>query len=132
MKKLFTFAAAMMMTIGLYAADNFYALADMTVVGNTYTSATFSGEKAKNNNTYIELPAASVSGTIAFWGQSDKTDRFLYIYGTNGTVQDTGRPITMLAAGDTIDYTSDDIIIVNETPYLRFSTADDFKFTKFE
>ena len=131
MRKLFTLVAAMM-TIGLYAADKFYALEDMTVVGSTYTSATFDGEKAKSNNTYIELPSASVSGTIAFWGQSDKTDRFLYIYGTNGTVKDTERPITMLYAGDTINYTSADVIIVNEKPYLLFSTGDDFKFTKFE
>ena len=132
MKKIFTIAFALMATLSLMAADKFYALNDMTVVGNTYTSATFSGEKAKSNNIYIELPSASVSGTIAFWGQSDKTDRFLYIYGTNGTVKDETRPITMLAAGDTINYTAADVITIEDTPYLLFSTPDDFKFTKFE
>ena len=37
----------------------------------------------------------------------------------------------MLYAGDTIDYTSADVIIKDEKPYLLFSTGDDFKFTKF-
>lgn len=131
MKKIFTFAAAMLMTISASAADKIYALSDMSVSGNTYTSATFEGEKAKGNNVYVELPAATVSGKICFVGQSDKADRFLYIYGTAGTVKDETRPMTMLAAGDTIDYTSADVIIKDEKPYLLFSTGDDFKFTKF-
>lgn len=131
MKKIFTIAAAMLMAISASAADKIYALSDMSVSGNTYTSATFDGEKAKGNNVYVELPAATVSGKICFVGQSDKADRFLYIYGTAGTVKDETRPMTMLAAGDTIDYTSADVIIKDEKPYLLFSTGDDFKFTKF-
>lgn len=132
MKKIFTFVAIILLgTVGMTAADKFYALSEMTVVGNTYTSATFDGEKAKGNNVYVELPAATVSGKICFVGQSDKADRFLYIYGTAGTVKDETRPMTMLAAGDTIDYTSADVIIKDEKPYLLFSTGDDFKFTKF-
>ncbi len=131
MKKIFTFAVAVMASVAMMAADKIYALSEMSVSGNTYTSADFSGEKAKGNNVYVELPAATVSGKICFVGQSDKTDRFLYIYGTAGTVKDETRPMTMLAAGDTIDYTSADVIIKDEKPYLLFSTADDFKFTKF-
>lgn len=131
MKKIFSIATAMLMTFSLQAADKIYALTDMSVSGNTYTSADFSGEKAKGNNVYVELPAATVSGKICFVGQSDKTNRFLYIYGTAGTEKDETRPLTMLAAGDTIDYTSADVIIKDEKPYLLFSTTDDFKFTKF-
>lgn len=131
MKKFFTFAVAMLMAISASAADKIYALSDMSVSGNTYTSATFDGEKAKGNNVYVELPAATVSGKICFVGQSDKADRFLYIYGTAGTVKDESRALTMLYAGDTIDYTSADVIIKDEKPYLLFSTGDDFKFTKF-
>ena len=131
MKKFFTIAAAMMVSLTMMAGDVFYALENMSVSGTTYTSADFSGEKAKNNNVYVELPAASVNGLICFVGQSDKTDRFLYIYGEAGTVKDETRPMTMLAAGDTIAYTAADIITVSEKPYLRFSTTDDFKFTKF-
>ena len=132
MKKIFTFIAIILLSpLSMMAADKYYALETMSVSGTTYTSADYSGEKAKGNNVYVELPAASVSGQICFVGQSDKTDRFLYIYGTAGTVKDETRPLTMLAAGDTIGFTAADVIIVNEKPYLLFSTADDFKFTKF-
>ena len=130
MKKLFTLAAAMLMTFGLYAADKFYALADMTVEGNTYTSQSYSGEKCKNNMNYVELPSASVGGTITFYGQADQT-RYLYIYGTAGTVKDESRKMQMLAAGASCDFSAADIIIVSEKPYLLFSTTDDFKFTSF-
>ena len=131
MRKFFTIVAAMLVSISGFAADKFYALETMSVSGNTYTSATYDGEKAKNNNVYVELPSATVSGLICFIGQSDKADRFLYIYGTAGTVKDETRPIQMLAAGDTIAYTAEDVITVDNKPYLKFSTTDDFKFTRF-
>lgn len=132
MKKIFTFIAIILLSpLSMMAADKYYALETMSVSGTTYTSATYDGEKAKGNNVFVELPSATVNGQICFVGQSDKTDRYLYIYGEAGTAQDDTRAIQMLAAGDTIAYTAADVITVDNKPYLKFSTTHDFKFTKF-
>ena len=131
MKKFFTLTIAAFASLGLFAADKVIALSDLSVLGNTYT---YDGSevKAKNNNVYVELPAADTKGNFTVYGSSDKNDRFLYIYGEHGTVKDESRSMVMAAEGVTIQYSAEDVILVDEKPYLLFSTADDFKFKKFE
>jgi hypothetical protein len=87
--------------------------------------------KAKSNNVYIELPGANVQGSITIKGSSNKSGRFLYIYGEGGTVKDESRAIEMKSDGETIAFTASDIVVVSEVPNLLFSTTDDFKFKKF-
>ena len=112
------------------AGDITIALTSMTAGENSYA---YDGDeiKTKNNNVYIELPGANVQGSITIKGSSNKSDRFLYIYGEGGTVKDESRAIQMKSDGETINFSASDIILVSEVPYLLFSTADDFKFKKF-
>ena len=112
------------------ASDITIALTSMTAGENSYA---YDGDeiKAKNNNVYIALPGANVQGSITIKGSSNKSDRFIYIYGEGGTVKDESRAIQMKSDGETIAFTASDIILVSEVPYLLFSTADDFKFKKF-
>ena len=130
MKKIFTLAATLFAAICMNASDITIALTSMTAGENSYA---YDGAeiKAKNNNVYIELPGANVQGSITIKGSSNKSDRFIYIYGEGGTVKDESRAIEMKSDGETIAFTASDIILVSEVPYLLFSTADDFKFKKF-
>ena len=130
MKKFFTLAATLFAAICMNASDITIALTSMTAGENSYA---YDGDeiKAKNNNVYIELPGANVQGSITIKGSSNKSDRFIYIYGEGGTVKDESRAIQMKSDGETIAFTASDIILVSEVPYLLFSTADDFKFKKF-
>ena len=130
MKKLFTLAATLFAAICMNAGDITIALTSMTAGENSYA---YDGDeiKTKNNNVYIELPGANVQGSITIKGSSNKSDRFLYIYGEGGTVKDESRAIQMKSDGETINFSASDIILVSEVPYLLFSTADDFKFKKF-
>ena len=130
MKKLFTLAATLFAAICMNAGDITIALTSMTAGENSYA---YDGNeiKAKSNNVYIELPGANVQGSITIKGSSNKSDRFLYIYGEGGTVKDESRAIEMKSDGETINFSASDIILVSEVPYLLFSTADDFKFKKF-
>ena len=130
MKKIFTLAATLFAAICMNAGDITIALTSMTAGENSYA---YDGDeiKAKSNNVYIELPGANVQGSITIKGSSNKSDRFLYIYGEGGTVKDESRAIQMKSEGETINFTASDIILVSEVPYLLFSTADDFKFKKF-
>ena len=130
MKKIFTLAAAILASFSLFAADNYIALTDMTLTGSTY-SYDGSEIKAKNNNLYVELPSADVNGTFTVIGSSNKSDRYLYIYGTNGTVKDETRKMVMTVDGASVAFTATDVITKNEKPYLLFSTTDDFKTSKF-
>ena len=130
MKKIFTLAATLFAAICMNASDITIALTSMTAGENSYA---YDGDevKAKNNNVYIELPNANVQGSITIKGSSNKSDRFLYIYGEGGTVKDESRAIEMKSDGETIAFTASDIVVVSEVPYLLFSTTDDFKFKKF-
>ena len=130
MKKLFTLAATLFAAICMNAGDITIALTSMIAGENSYA---YDGDeiKTKNNNVYIELPGANVQGSITIKGSSNKSDRFLYIYGEGGTVKDESRAIQMKSDGETINFSASDIILVSEVPYLLFSTADDFKFKKF-
>ena len=118
------------------AADRTFALSDFTKDGSNY-SASFTDNELKNKNkvTWVEVPSSDASGEISFYGSSDKSDRFLYIYKTNGTVKDESRPIEMTASksdAGTINYTSDDILTDGGKYYLVFSTGDDFKAKKID
>ncbi len=130
MKKIFTLAATLFAAICMNAGDVTIALTSMTAGENSYA---YDGAeiKAKNNNVYIELPGANVQGSITIKGSSNKSDRFLYIYGEGGTVKDESRAIEMKSDGGTINFSASDIVVVSEVPYLLFSTTDDFKFKKF-
>lgn len=130
MKKIFTLAATLFAAICMNAGDVTIALTSMTAGENSYA---YDGAeiKAKNNNVYIELPGANVQGSITIKGSSNKSDRFIYIYGEGGTVKDESRAIEMKSDGGTINFSASDIILVSEVPYLLFSTTDDFKFKKF-
>ena len=130
MKKFFTLAATLFAAICMNASDITIALTSMTAGENSYA---YDGDeiKAKNNNVYIALPGANVQGSITIKGSSNKSDRFIYIYGEGGTVKDESRAIQMKSDGETIAFTASDIILVSEVPYLLFSTTDDFKFKKF-
>lgn len=130
MKKIFTLAATLFAAICMNASDITIALTSMTAGENSYA---YDGAeiKTKNNNVYIELPGANVQGSITIKGSSNKSDRFIYIYGEGGTVKDESRAIQMKSDGETIAFTASDIVVVSEVPYLLFSTTDDFKFKKF-
>jgi len=130
MKKIFTLAATLFAAICMNAGDITIALTSMTAGENSYA---YDGDevKAKNNNVYIELPNANVQGSITIKGSSNKSGRFLYIYGEGGTVKDESRAIEMKSDGETIAFTASDIVVVSEVPYLLFATTDDFKFKKF-
>ena len=128
MKKIFTLAAAMLFTASLFAADVVIALTSFTKDGNTY-SQTWSGEqKAKNNVIYVEVPSVTAEGEITFTGASDKNDRFLYIYGTNGTAKDDSRKIVMTVTPVTIAFDATDVETKDAKYYLHFSTSDDYKY----
>ena len=130
MKKLLSLLMLLMtIVIGAKGADFTYALESFTEnPAGTYT-ATFSEAKWKNKSVWVEVPSASVEGTITIQGTSGKTDRFQYIYKTNGTVQDATRKIVMTNKtwADAINYTADDILEDNGKYYLVFQTGDDFK-----
>ena len=130
MKKLFTLMMLLMtIVIGAKGADFTYALESFTEnPAGTYT-ATFSEAKWRDKSVWVEVPSASVEGTITIQGTSGKTDRFQYIYKTNGTVQDATRKIVMTNKtwADAINYTADDILSDNGKYYLVFQTSDDFK-----
>ena len=106
------------------------ALADQVKDGDNYTYTVVGGGEhaVKNKNVYVELPAGDIHGEISFIGSSDKADRFLYIYGQGGTVEDKDRAIVMTISGAEIEYTKEDIYAVNDTYYLYFKTSSDFKF----
>ena len=133
MKKVFTlFALLLTIVIGAKAADITYSIGTDLIKQSdniTYKWKAGTEMKAKNNVVWVEVPGNNVHGSITFYGSSTKTDRYLYIYKTNGTVKDT-RKAQMQANSDaagTIDYTSDDILTDNSKYYLVFSTSDDFK-----
>ncbi len=132
MKKILSlFALLMTIVIGAKAdADRVFALSDFTKDGSNYSWKAGTELLNKNKVTWVEVPSADANGTIAFYGSSNKSDRFLYIYKANGTAKDESRPIEMTASksdAGTINYTSDDILTDGGKYYLVFSTANDFK-----
>lgn len=122
MKKIFTLAAAVLASFSLMAADQFISVVESDGV-YTYDGSEI---KAKNGPVLVEVPSAEVSGTITVFGSSNKNDRFLYVN------EDPERKMVMATAGASADFTPADIVEVEEKPYLRLTTSDDFKFKKLE
>ena len=112
---------------GAQAADWTAALTNFTKVGNTYTYE-FSTVKLKNyTKIYVEIPSATVTGTVSWKGEGANSDRHVYIYKTNGTVKDETRGIEYKKEYVGVTYTSSDIATVDGKYYLVFATTDDFK-----
>ncbi len=133
-QKLFTLLALLLCAVtSTWAADITYSIGTDLIKQSdniTYKWQAGTEMKAKSKVVWVEVPGNNVHGSITFYGSSTKTDRYLYIYKTNGTVMDNTRKAQMQANSDaagTIDYTSDDILTDNSKYYLVFSTSDDFK-----
>lgn len=132
MKKIFT-----LLTLLLCAVTSSWADADITYALTSFTedpagtcTYEFDETKFQNKTVWVEVPSASVSGTIYFKAGNKKDDRFLYIYKINGTVQDDTRKVSMPSGWSTgIDYTSDDVLTNAGKYYLVFSTTNDWKCT---
>ena len=129
-QKLFTLLTLLVLCVtGAWAQDFTYALSSFTVTNTTYTYE-FSENALKNKTAWVEVPSSTSEGTITFKAGSTKSDRYLYIYKTNGTVKDDTRRVQMTSGWATgIDFTSSDILTSADKYYLVFSTSDDFKTT---
>lgn len=94
----------------------------------TYTNASLNELKCiKYTNILVEVPSASVSGTVSWVGSGSANDRFLYLYKTNGTVKDETRKIVYAKSYGDVDFTSSDIKTSGGKYYLVFGTTDDWK-----
>ena len=134
MKKLFTLAAAALMSIGMWAAyptaTTTYALEDLTVTEATltYEKTGLSGDAQKLNKVLyidVEVPCASANGNLYLRGTSSNTGRFATIWGSNGTERDEARKVAMKNGNsDAIAFTEADILEDGGKYYIRFSSAD--------
>ena len=137
MRKIFTLLAAVFASFSLWAADPvFKALSEAELdESGQYPVYTWSFDELKCKNVpniYVQVPE-NANGTIAWACTSSNTGRFLYLYTmVNGALtKQSDRKIAMNTAFDKagvkIEFTSDDIVVENETSYLVFGTSDDFK-----
>lgn len=134
MKKIFTFAASVLMSIGMWAAyptaTTTYALEDLTVTEATltYEKTGLSGDAQKLNKVLyvqVEVPCASANGNLYLRGTSSNTGRFATIWGSNGTERDEARKVAMKNGNsDAIPFTEADILEDGGKYYIRFSSAD--------
>ena len=134
MKKIFTLAAAALMSIGMWAAyptaTTTYALEDLTVTEATltYEKTGLSGDAQKLNKVLyidVEVPCASANGNLYLRGTSSNTVRFSTIGGSNGTERDEARKVAMKNGNsDAIAFTEADILEDGGKYYIRFSSAD--------
>ncbi len=134
MKKIFTLAAAALMSIGMWAAyptaTTTYALEDLTVTEATltYEKTGLSGDAQKLNKVLyidVEVPCASANGNLYLRGTSSNTGRFATIWGSNGTERDEARKVAMKNGNsDAIAFTEADILEDGGKYYIRFSSAD--------
>ena len=134
MKKIFTLAAAALMSIGMWAAyptaTTTYALEDLTVTEATltYEKTGLSGDAQKLNKVLyvqVEVPCASANGNLYLRGTSSNTNRFATIWGSNGTARDEARKVAMKNGNsDAIPFTEADILEDGGKYYIRFSSAD--------
>ena len=147
MKKIFTLAAAALMSIGMWAAyptaTTTYALEDLTVTEATltYEKTGLSGDAQKLNKVLyidVEVPCATAHGNLFMRSSSSNTGRFATIWGNNGTERDESRKVAMKNGNsDPIAFTADDILEADDKYYIRFSSADnngsyfDYKITGF-
>ena len=134
MRKIFTLAAAALMSIGMWAAyptaTTTYALEDLTVTEATltYEKTGLSGDAQKLNKVLyvqVEVPCASANGNLYLRGTSSNTGRFATIWGSNGTARDEARKVAMKNGNsDAIPFTEADILEDGGKYYIRFSSAD--------
>ncbi|MBR6066007.1 MAG: InlB B-repeat-containing protein [Paludibacteraceae bacterium] len=134
MKKIFTLAAAALMSFGMWAAyptaTTTYALEDLTVTEATltYEMTGLSGDAQKLNKVLyidVEVPCATAHGNFFLRGTSSNTGRFATIWGNNGTERDESRKVAMKNGNsDPIAFTADDILEADSKYYIRFSSAD--------
>lgn len=134
MKKIFTLAAAALMSIGMWAAyptaTTTYALEDLTVTEATltYEKTGLSGDAQKLNKVLyidVEVPCASANGNLYLRGTSSNSGRFATIWGSNGTERDEARKVAMKNGNsDAIAFTEADILEDGGKYYIRFSSAD--------
>jgi len=134
MRKIFTLAAAALMSIGMWAAyptaTTTYALEDLTVTEATltYEKTGLSGDAQKLNKVLyvqVEVPCASANGNLYLRGTSSNTGRFATIWGSNGTARDEARKVAMKNGNsDAIAFTEADILEDGGKYYIRFSSAD--------
>ncbi|MBR6829529.1 MAG: hypothetical protein IKM83_02810 [Paludibacteraceae bacterium] len=134
MRKIFTLAAAALMSIGMWAAyptaTTTYALEDLTVTEATltYEKTGLSGDAQKLNKVLyvqVEVPCASANGNLYLRGTSSNTNRFATIWGSNGTARDEARKVAMKNGNsDAIPFTEADILEDGGKYYIRFSSAD--------
>ncbi len=134
MKKIFTLAAAALMSIGMWAAyptaTTTYALEDLTFTEATltYEKTGLSGDAQKLNKVLyidVEVPCASANGNLYLRGTSSNTGRFATIWGSNGTERDEARKVAMKNGNsDAIAFTEADILEDGGKYYIRFSSAD--------
>ena len=132
MKKLFSLAAALFLALGLYAADKTFALTAMTITDGVFSWSSNDEVKAKNyGKLYVEVPNANTTGMFTVYGTSNNANRYLYVYGNHGTVQDNNRGIQMMANGASVDFAAEDLAEVDGQYYLVLGTTLDFKFKRF-
>lgn len=100
------------------------------VSGATY-EATGLSITGSNKGLWVEVPSASAEGFISIYGDNN-ADRYYYIYGSNGTVKDTGRGIKMVKTvyAPPVYFSPSDIYTTGGKYYLVFYTTDDFKASK--
>lgn len=147
MKKIFTLAAAALMSIGMWAAyptaTTTYALEDLTFTEATltYEKTGLTGDAQKLNKVLyidVEVPCATAHGNLFMRSSSSNTGRFATIWGNNGTERDESRKVAMKNGNsDPIAFTAADILEADNKYYIRFSSADnsgsyfDYKITGF-
>ena len=134
MKKILTFAVALLASFSLWAAyptaTTTYALQDLTFTEATltYEITGLSGDAQKLNKVLyieVEVPCGLAQGNLYLRGTSSNTGRFATIWGNNGTERDESRKVAMKNGNsDSIPFTADDIAEVNGKYYIRFSSAD--------
>lgn len=134
MKKIFTLAAAALLSVAMWAAyptaTTTYALEDLTFTEATltYEKTGLSGDAQKLNKVLyidVEVPCASANGNLYLRGTSSNTGRFATIWGSNGTERDEARKVAMKNGNsDAIAFTEADILEDGGKYYIRFSSAD--------
>ena len=134
MKKIFTLAAAALLSVAMWAAyptaTTTYALEDLTFTEATltYEKTGLSGDAQKLNKVLyidVEVPCASANGNLYLRGTGSNTGRFATIWGSNGTERDEARKVAMKNGNsDAIAFTEADILEDGGKYYIRFSSAD--------
>ena len=114
------------------ANSNFtISLSEFTKTENTYEATYSQAKKVQGCIASIEVPSADAAGKIGFMSSGSANDRYIYIFGNAGTTADKSRSVVMSKVDyQYISFTAADIATDNGKYYLKFSSDQDFKFTK--